>query len=393
MRITVAVPTIAGRSKYLASALKTCVTQGEDFEILVSDNSPGEARDVVEALRDERVRYVRPPAYLPMSAHWDFVLTEVKGDLLTIIGDDDGLMPGCIGRVKHILEHVGLDLPMHHALGSYCWPDFIDEGARNLVQFFHPVGRGLTAVASSAFLNQVARGRSRYVDGPMVYHNFVPMPILRRLTRDGVFFRRASPDVYSSLAIASSTPRFLHTEELLTISGQGAKANGAAVQSGGGGQFVAEMESLYAPRYRSRTIQMQLLDSLVEVAEYLSKPELLDGVEYGEHVALAIAEVRKMNRAMRHHEMQELLAIARLHSATPQTMLALIRQQLGGIARRLRSATPSPNHAFSQGQMITLHPNVQNVYDASVALAGLIDAAEFNEDSTVRTREALPRAY
>src|SRR5438093_5505972 len=123
MRITVAIPTITGRSAYLRWALQTCVTQNHDFEILVSDNSLGDSREVVDSFHDRRIRYVRPPVYLPMSAHWDFVLTQVSGDLLAIIGDDDGLMPDCIGRVTEIYQNTGRNLAIHHSLGNYCWPD------------------------------------------------------------------------------------------------------------------------------------------------------------------------------------------------------------------------------------------------------------------------------
>ena len=105
MKITIAIPTIAGREKYLAACLRTCVTQdNEDFEILVSDNSKDHgAGDLISRLGDKRIRHVYPSEYLPMSGHWDFVLSQVSGDMLTIIGDDDGLMPGCINRVVNDL--------------------------------------------------------------------------------------------------------------------------------------------------------------------------------------------------------------------------------------------------------------------------------------------------
>ena len=120
--ITVAIPTIAGRERYLSSSLRTCVTQNADFEILVSDNPGGDAREVVAALGDPRIRYITPPGYFPMSAHWDFVLSEVQGEMVSIIGDDDGLMPGCIQRVHEIVEETGL-VPVHHALANYFWSD------------------------------------------------------------------------------------------------------------------------------------------------------------------------------------------------------------------------------------------------------------------------------
>jgi len=373
MKITVAVPTIAGRSKYLQWALKTCVTQDHDFEILVSDNSPGDAREVVESFDDPRIRYVRPPAYLPMSAHWDFVLTQVAGDLLTIIGDDDGLMPGCIRRVGEIHQELCGIFPIHHSLGNYRWSDFPDEATRHTFSFLHSPGRGINEVNSSAFLKAVARGDARYVDGPMVYHNFVPMSLLRRLTRNGVFFRRASPDVYSSLAVAANVPRFVSTEEVLTIFGQGAQANGVAVRDGGAERFMVEMQTLYTPRYDSRTVQLQLLDSLIEVAQHFDRPELLADLRQAQHVAQAISEARGMQPPLRDQEVRKIIAMARRHGLTAALGLAITRRKLAYILQLARGSRLTQGQALAAGKVIKLDSHrITNVFDATVAVQRII---------------------
>jgi hypothetical protein len=373
MKITVAVPTIAGRAMYLASCLRTCVSQDEDFEILVSDNSAGgEAREVAEALNDCRIRYVSPPSYLPMSAHWDFVLTQVTGEALTIIGDDDGLMPGCVKRVREIRSQVG-DMPIHHALCDYRWPDYIYEETRNKVYFFHAAGWGSKVVESSDFLNRIARAQADYKDGPMVYHNFVPMRLIRSLTDDGVFFRRASPDMYSSLAIAGNCPQFYSTEEVLTINGQGAKGNGAAFVAGGAREFTAEMEDRYAPRFNSRTIQMHLLDSLTEVSEHFNRPELLRVVRFAAHAARALAEARHMYGW--DDEVRQLLALIRERHAVAATAASVASLVLQKFVRKLRPSEVDRTKAFRQGELISLDASVRNIFDASRAVADLLTNA------------------
>jgi len=375
MKITVALPTISGRSKYLLWALKTCVTQDHDFEILVSDNSPGDAREVSESFGDPRIRYVQPPLYLPMSAHWDFVLTQASGDLLTIIGDDDGLMPGCIRRVTEIHRNAGGSFPIQHSLGNYRWSDFPDEGTRHTFSFLHSPGRGISEVESSAFLKAMAQGRGRYVDGPMVYHNFVPMPLLKRLTRNGVFFRRASPDVYSSLAVAANVSRFVSTEEILTIFGQGAQANGVAVRDGGAERFMAEMQALYTPRYDSRTVQLQLLDSLIEVAQHFERPELLADLRQVQHVAQAISEARGMQPPVRDQEVRKVMAIARRDGLTAALGLAIARRKLAYLLQRAHRSRLTPQ-ALAAGQVIKLDPNrITNIFEATVAIERIIAGA------------------
>nr|WP_315202181.1 glycosyltransferase family A protein [uncultured Albidiferax sp.] len=362
MKITVAIPTIEGRSTYLEACLRTCISQDEDFEILISDNPGGTARDVVESFNDSRIRYVTPPRYLAMSAHWDFVLSEVNGDFLTFIGDDDGLMPECIKRVKNIISQVG-DIPIHHALANYCWPDFSNEKKRNTVAFIHATGWGGEMVQSGTFLEKIAKGRARYVDGPMVYHNFIPTTLLRRLVADGVFFRRSSPDLYSSIAIAANTPHFFSTKELLTLSGQGAKANGAAVQLGKGSGFLAEAKAFYAPRYEGVSIQMALLDALVEVAEYFKQPDLLFKIDYAAHFSGVIREARLIAPGLRAQEIKFALKAARRHGVLLSTGADLV----GSIAHKVfhPSAAISTKVAYQSNKILQMPYGTKDIYDAT----------------------------
>jgi hypothetical protein len=380
MKVTVAIPTIADRSMYLASCLRTCVTQDEDFEILVSDNSEGTARDVVASFGDKRIRYVSPPSYLPMSAHWDFVLSQVTGEVFTFIGDDDGLMPGCIKRVREIRSHVG-DVPIHHSLCDYRWPDYIFEANRNKVFFFHSAGWGGQMVETSDYLARIARAEADYKDGPMVYHNFVPMQLIRRLTDSkGMFFRRAIPDMYSSLAIAANCPRFYSTEEVLTINGQGARGNGASYVAGRDPKFTTEMRNGFTPRFDSRTIQMLLLDTLIEVSEHFERPDLLEQVKFGAHAARALSQARTF--AGTKDEVRRLMGLIRERHAIVSTVACGVSGLAGKFARKLRRARAGPSTAFQRGDIIALDASVQDIYDASRAVADLLTKAHLNVASS-----------
>jgi hypothetical protein len=297
MRITIAIPTIAGRTKYLASALKTCVEQNFDnLEIIVSDNSPGDALSVVESFNDERIRYIRPDQYLPMSAHWDFMVSHFTGDMATIIGDDDGLMPGALRRVSEIVQSQGLK-PIQHALANYCWPDFPEEESRNKYWFIHSPGSKLVVRSSKDYLVDLCQNKARYIDGPMIYHNFIPREMIKQLIINGSMFHRSSPDIYSSITISSHTDTYIETQEVLTMSGQGARANGASVRDGGtdGRRFITEMRlTEYVSRFKSLSVQLQTLDSILEASERYSQPELKTWIDYGEHFCGAANECLDM---------------------------------------------------------------------------------------------------
>jgi hypothetical protein len=382
LRITVAIPTIAGRERYLAASLRSCTTQDHpDLEILVSDNSVEHgARAVVEASGDPRVRYVHPPRYLPMSRHWDFVLSEARGELLCIIGDDDGLMPGCIDRVAELARRFPSQI-VHHSLGNYFWPDYHNQGERNSILLFHPVGRDAVVVRAADVLRGLCEGRLRYVDGPMAYHNFVPTALMRGLSRDGAFFRRPWPDVYSSVALAANVDTFVSTQECLTISGQGARANGASVASGGsdGRKFLAESRDAYRPRFESRTIQLSLLDCILECAQEFTRPAPSD-IPYAAHLRAALREMRSFpGLASKLHEFGELVnAASRLRVLGPFWNDAA-RALLRGV-RRAAGAMPAPTGAngrapLVEGSRLNLPSSVADVYRASLAFDETIRAA------------------
>ena len=378
-----AVPTIAGRAGYLASCLATCVAQDVDgLEILVSDNSDGDARDVVADLRDPRIRYVQPPAYLPMSSHWDFVLEQATGELITIIGDDDGLMPGSVSKVMDIHRETG-PVPIHHALCNYFWPDYPRAADRNKVVFFHEPDRETRWIDSREYLDALSRGSARYVDGPMIYHNFIPLGIVRQLASGGLFFRRAIPDVYSAVAIAANTDRFFSIGECLTISGQGARATGAAVRSGGieGRKFASEMDSssLFAPRFRSKTIQLALVDAILEVERQFPSSSLGQKVDFEKHLWFALHEIPGMpNPRQRIAEVLEILKIAMQRRVLTRLSARVLGKGMHKVGRRITPGgagheVPVRRSGVFTGPLI-LDSTVRGIYDASLAVDAILKA-------------------
>jgi len=97
LSVSVLIP--AFRPTFLGQAIASVLAQGhEDFELIVSDDSGGDAvRPVVERFRDPRVRYVKTAGRtgpLPnMRGLWQLA----RYDLLSYLFDDDVLMPHALG--------------------------------------------------------------------------------------------------------------------------------------------------------------------------------------------------------------------------------------------------------------------------------------------------------
>lgn len=381
MKVTVAIPTIAGREHYLVAALATCLAQPDaNLEILVSDNSPGDAEAIARGTGDPRVRYVRPDRFLPMATHWDFLLDHVTGDMVTIIGDDDGIMPGAVAAVTALVAEHGL-VPIHHALANYFWPDHPLVARRNRVAFFHAPGTGASWHDSSAFLGDVAAARSRYLDGPMIYHNFIPTALVRRIAADGVFFRRAIPDVYSAFAIAAGTTRFLSTDRLLTLSGSGGRSNGSSTYAGtaiADAFFTATAaDPLFAPRSPSRAVPMLQLDALLEVCAVFDRPDIAARIDTASFLEFAVLDVLAMPPGPRRRaELRTIADAARTRRLGARVATRIAGRAAARAARRLGlpiARRPSgPDAALPD---LALPPSVATVADAVIALDNHLRAA------------------
>jgi len=327
--------------------LQTCVEQDyQDFEILVSDNSPGAAEATVLAFRDPRIRYIRPDRYLPMARHWDFIIPHMTGELVTFIGDDDGLMPGALREVAAIAARHGLQ-PIQHTIAHYCWPDVADSSRRNTFWLHQPPGSGERIIHSEEFLDKLCRCEVRYIDGPMVYHNFVPRQLLVDLAIDGFVFHRASPDVYTAVTVALNTPTFISTGSVLTVAGEGAKSNGAQSREGGeeAARFLKDMVSIdersHCPLH---AVVLATLDSIYEAALQYDRPDLRERVRLPMFYACALNECRDVrNPTLRRQRLLGVVAEAIGQGECVGLLREISSRALRIVLRSVSIAGPSGN--------------------------------------------------
>ena len=228
-KITVIIPT-RERCDVLGKTLKTVLAQDyEHLEVIVSDNhSADHTRDVVGQFNDSRLRYVNPGRRLNMSHHWEFALTHVDGGWLTILGDDDGLLPGALTKVSSMVRANSVEAIRSRVCG-YGWPSAPGtqfEFGRLTV----PLARGCEMRESSPWLGRALDGRAPYTDLPMLYNGgFVAHEVVERIRRiTGSFYLSSIPDVYSAVAIASVTDRYLFCHEPLAINGASRHSTGTA---------------------------------------------------------------------------------------------------------------------------------------------------------------------
>jgi glycosyltransferase involved in cell wall biosynthesis len=273
----VVIPTVAGREKYLEWCLKSCLQQQcaekERVAVLVSNNGgSATVRETVLSFADPRVRLVETDRLLPMALHWEFALSHARGDVITIIGDDDALIPGCVARVLDLFaRHPDIDCITHWP-AQYYWPDYLVDELRN--RYFVRQGDGITTIVETApVLQKVVEFKSWYGNLPFLYHGFVRRQALEAIiSSHGGLFKRISPDIYSDLLLASYLERFLRVNDTLTIGGQGSRSNGAnfLLDTPLGQEFLYDLPELLRPVYCPKSINLQVFEYISMVDKCLA---------------------------------------------------------------------------------------------------------------------------
>jgi hypothetical protein len=194
--------------------------------VIVSDNmSVDDTAAVVASFADPRLKYVNPGRRLGMAEHWEFAIGHVRPGFVTVLGDDDGLLPGAVSTARqliarHRLKAVGWQKAEYH------WPDYIVPELSNWLNI--PLRKSTLMLNSSQMIQDVVAFRAAYWQLPCIYNSFISTDVIARFRRKnaGVFFAGSSPDVYSGFAVASEIDKYLFSERPLSISGASSKSNG-----------------------------------------------------------------------------------------------------------------------------------------------------------------------
>jgi len=228
--LTVLVPT-RERAETLAYTLRTTIDQkSTNFEVLVSDNfSQDGTRGAVEAINDPRIRYINTGQRLSMSDNWDFALPYCEGEYITVIGDDDAIMPGAIDRIEPLFA-AGRERIITWPVPIYAWP----------MDGKPPAVTHLPANAKQTYVNvrklarfAVRMGGWRHHVLPYIYHSAFHRSIPEGIkARAGRVFHTTQPDIFSGFAGAAFTETGLNVGFPVSVAGHSKKSNGGAMTGG-----------------------------------------------------------------------------------------------------------------------------------------------------------------
>lgn len=221
-RYSLVVPT-RNRAALLSDALASATALTHpDVEIIVSDNaSTDDTREVATTTGDPRVRYVRTDTVLAQSASWDFAVTHASGDYVTILGDDDGIVPSLYERIDDVLvDHPGRAVAWREAWythGAFP-PPGLAEAETNVLTIEAMPG-GVREVRGP---DQLERFFARREQAPLpgVVNSAIPRDVLERVRgRVGRLFPAPDPAVSIITAILALEPSYVAVDQPLGLKG------------------------------------------------------------------------------------------------------------------------------------------------------------------------------
>lgn len=231
MKISVVIPT-RNRHKELASCLHSFRWQAlKDFEVIVFDNSDSHLKPLTKSVVDncevKQVRYHFSDQALAMTDSWEKALSLATGSHLTIIGDDDTVMPYGLDLLtqlasRHPEQAINWQPPW------YYWPNCQNPILANTFRL-PAVGYPLVVRKSQAQLHKVCSYEDEFTSLPTLYTSLIPQKLYQiAINHFGRFFHTRSPDVGTAFLMGALTENYLKSPLPFFIAGISGKSNGGA---------------------------------------------------------------------------------------------------------------------------------------------------------------------
>ena len=223
-RYSIVVPT-RQRHETLRACLQTIVDQPhDDYEIVVADNaSSEETRAVCESFRSPKLRHVRCDEPLSMSDNWERALAAARGEWVTFLGDDDGLLPYALPEFD-VLTRLADVRAIRWQYAIYTWPCMTVAAEANRLQLARSLSTRFVDWRDALSLML----RAGCSPAPMIYYGLIHRSLITEARRTGRVFDGLSPDYHSGVLFANLAGRFLSTDVPLSLAGLSGRSNGVA---------------------------------------------------------------------------------------------------------------------------------------------------------------------
>jgi len=231
MKITIVIPTRNGE-KYVMHAIQSVLSHDyQDCEVLVSVNhSDDDTLLELKKINDKRLKILSPPSLLSMSAHFEWCIAQATGEWVTVLGDDDAIMPNFFSEFQRLTAKWPKAEAIRFVRALYYWPG-CEAVYKESILSFMAIDYDY-AVNSRIELARCLLGVSGYANLPQLYTTGIIKRILIERIRNksgGRLIHELSPDIYSGVTVALETTNFIVSETPVFWVGTSVKSNGYIV--------------------------------------------------------------------------------------------------------------------------------------------------------------------
>lgn len=228
IKYSIVIPT-RNRAEYLPYAIQSVLDSSRtDIELIVSDNfSTDSTTEILSKITDPRLRVVSPGVSLPMAGHYEFAISQAIGEWITILGDDDAVMPFIFERLDYyISKYSGVDI-ISSARAYYTWEGCEDLYGYDVINYSAKPRVKIRSTQKD--LNNVLKGLRNCFNMPQIYTTAIVKRKLYeeiKLSSGGCFYHSIIPDMYSVVALSLSRKKYLRVDEPLFWVGTSNKSMG-----------------------------------------------------------------------------------------------------------------------------------------------------------------------
>lgn len=231
--LTICLPT-RNRQGYCIETIKALAeSDGQDFEVIVADNSDDPAplsNFLTHDFKDSRFRLIPPaPTVLSMVDNWERAVEQAEGRWITVIGDDDHIDPRLAGLIRRYeVLYRNVDAISWECM-TFQWPD--NRPVPTLARI--PLASDTRVQSSQALGNRLFRwsGQKRRPGvGVGIYHGAIKRSLMERIRQayGGRYFEHPNVDWESTCKVVAQASVIVHCQRPFSVLGACAASNSAA---------------------------------------------------------------------------------------------------------------------------------------------------------------------
>ena len=189
IKYSILIPTY-NKCEYLKFTLETILkNKNKNFEVIISnDYSNDDTDNLLKNIKDERVKAIKPPIKLTQAKNYEFLLNLANGEWVTILGDDDGILPNFFSTLDKLIEKYPNNEIFKFKRAIYYWENVSDIYGDRVV-FYENLARKEKLKNSKIDLFLSLCGLKTAQDLPMIYTSgIIKKDLINRIKKSKNFF-------------------------------------------------------------------------------------------------------------------------------------------------------------------------------------------------------------